>query len=190
MKRVYLVTGNRHKVEEFEAILAPLGVEVVPVRLEKLEVQADDVAVIARYAAERLPVMDAPVAVEDAGLFIKALRGFPGPYSSYVYRTLGLKGVLKLMEYVDERGAYFLSAIGVKDTEGRVHVFTGRVDGSIARSPRGSGGFGFDPIFVPEGWEKTFAEASMEEKNSVSHRARAARALAEWLLYGGPISGR
>ena len=190
MKRVYLVTGNRHKVEEFEAILAPLGIEVTPIRLEKLEVQADDVTVIARYAAERLPVIDAPVAVEDAGLFIKALRGFPGPYSNYVYRTLGLEGVLKLMSDVDDRHAYFLSAIGVKDTEGRVHVFTGRVDGSIARSPRGSGGFGFDPIFVPEGGEKTFAEASMEEKNSVSHRARAARALAEWLLYGGPISGK
>lgn len=182
MPKIYLVTGNMHKVAEIEAVLKPLGVDVEPVALEKLEIQSESIVEVARYAASRLPVMDAPVAVEDAGLFVDALGGFPGPYSSYVYKTIGIPGILKLLQGLDERSAYFLSAMGVKDTDGRVIVFTGRVDGRIAPEPRGSGGFGFDPIFVPEGWEKTFAEASMSEKNRVSHRARAARALAEWLL--------
>ncbi len=182
MPKIYLVTGNRHKVAEFAGVLEPLGVRVEPIGLEKLEIQSDSIVEVARYAASRLPVMDAPVAVEDAGLFVEPLRGFPGPYSSYVYKTIGVEGVLRLLDGVDERDAYFLSAIGVKDTGGHVRVFTGRVDGRIALEPRGRGGFGFDPIFIPEGWRKTFAEASMEEKNRVSHRARAARALAEWLL--------
>ncbi len=182
MAKIYFATGNPHKIRELAAVLEPLGIELVPVRAEKLEIQSESLEEIARFAAQRLPEMDAPVAVEDAGLFVEKLRGFPGPYSSYVYKTLGLWGILRLLEGVDERRAYFESAIGVKTPRGRVLVFKGRVHGTITAEPRGKGGFGFDPIFVPEGATKTFAEMRLSEKNMNSHRARAARALAEWLL--------
>ena len=124
--------------------------------------------------------------VEDAGLFIEALKGFPGPYSSYVYKTLGVQGILKLMEGVKRREAYFLSAIAYAEPGLEPKVFLGKVEGFIVPEARGSKGFGFDPIFQPKGSEKTFAEMGVEEKNRFSHRAKALSALAEWLKRGKP----
>ncbi|QOJ79464.1 XTP/dITP diphosphatase [Infirmifilum lucidum] len=180
--KLYLATSNRHKVEEVALALARYGVEVVAVRAEKLEIQSRSLEEIALTAAKNLREMDAPVAVEDAGLFIHALKGFPGPYSHYVYDTIGIPGVLKLLEGVEDRRAVFVSVIAVKTPDGRVEAFRGEVEGNITREPRGTRGFGFDPIFQPLGADKTFAEMSVNEKNEYSHRARAARALAEWLM--------
>ncbi len=180
--RLYLATSNRHKVEEIALALAQYGIEVVAVKAEKLEIQSRSLEEIALTAAKNLSEMDAPVAVEDAGLFIRALRGFPGPYSHYAYDTIGIPGVLKLLEGVEDRRAVFVSVIAVKTPDGRVEAFRGEVEGIITREPRGTRGFGFDPIFQPLGASKTFAEMTIEEKNAYSHRAKAARALAEWLV--------
>ncbi len=180
--KLYLATSNRHKVEEIALALAQYGIEVVAVKAEKLEIQSRSLEEIALTAAKNLSEMDAPVAVEDAGLFIRALRGFPGPYSHYAYDTIGIPGVLKLLEGVEDRRAVFVSVIAVKTPDGRVEAFRGEVEGIITREPRGTRGFGFDPIFQPLGASKTFAEMTIEEKNAYSHRAKAARALAEWLV--------
>lgn len=179
---VFFATGNRHKVEEVKRILHPYGFEVVQLKTRKLEIQSDDLGEIASYAVSSLQTEKRPVFVEDAGLFIHALNGFPGPYSSYVYKTIGVRGILKLMEKVKDRRAYFLSAIALLDKRDNIYEFIGRVEGKIAHKARGSGGFGFDPIFVPEGSDLTFAEMSLDEKNKFSHRARAAEKLAIWLL--------
>jgi XTP/dITP diphosphohydrolase len=98
--------------------------------------------------------------------------------------------MLKLMENVEDRRARFLSVIAFYTPMiGGVKIFTGEVEGYIAMEPRGSGGFGFDPIFIPaEGDGRTFAEQSIEEKNKLSHRARAAKKFAEWILSLKPIS--
>lgn len=180
--RIYFATSNRHKVLEASSVLKRYSIEVEQIMVKKLEVQADDVEEIARTAAEDLCArrMDMTV-VEDDGLYIKALEGFPGPYSEYVYRTLGLRRVLKLLEGVGDRSAFFKAAVGLCNN-GVPHVFVGVVDGEIALEPRGSGGFGYDPIFIPKGYSLTFAELSIEEKSKISHRARAFQALAEWLL--------
>ena len=180
---IWLVTGNRHKLEEARAALEPLGVRVEPLRARKLEVQSDSLEEIALHAA-RVAYASSPrpaVAVEDAGLFVEALNGFPGPYSSYAYKTIGVRGLLKLLEGVEDRRACFRSAVALVGP-GYERVFTGEACGTIAREPRGSGGFGFDPVFIPEGESRTFAEMSLEEKNRYSHRAKALRAAAEWLL--------
>ena len=182
VKRVYMVTGNRHKVEEARRILERYGVELVQANARKLEIQSESIEEIALTAARHAYLqLRRPLIVEDAGLFIEALKGFPGPYSSYVYKKLGVKGVLKLMEGVRDRRACFKAAIAFV-APGVERVFTGEVCGWIAREARGSGGFGFDPIFVPEGEDRTFAEMSIEEKNKYSHRARAFKKLGEWIV--------
>jgi XTP/dITP diphosphohydrolase len=123
---------------------------------------------------------DLPICVEDAGVSLDRWGGFPGPYSSYVLKRLGNPGILKLMEGESKRKANYVSAIAYRDESG-VHIFRGVVDGKIAQSIRGTHGFGYDPIFIPsEGDGRTFGEKNAE-KNAISHRARAFRALAEWL---------
>lgn len=177
-----MATGNRHKYQEARGVLSELGVELRLLEVERVEVQADDLAAIAAYSVEQIPeAEDRPVVVEDAGLFIDRYSGFPGPYSSYILRTLALEGVLKLMEGVEDRGASFQSAVAFRcGTETR--CFRGDVSGRIAHSIRGTGGFGYDPIFIPDdGDGRTFGEMTEEEKNALSHRARAFRSLGGWL---------
>ncbi len=180
--RLGLLTGNPHKVEELGAVLSKYGVELYQLPGEKLEIQSETLEEIAlRAAREAYSRLRTPLAVDDSGLFVDSLRGFPGPYSSYAYKTIGVEGLLKLMSNSRNRRACFKAAIAVVVPPFE-KVFTGRVCGVIAEEPRGSGGFGFDPIFVPdEGDGRTFAEMSLDEKNALSHRARAARALGEWL---------
>jgi len=177
-----MATGNRHKYQEARAVLSEMGVEVRHLDVERVEIQADDLADIAAFSVEQLESAEnRPVVVEDAGLFIDHYRGFPGPYSSYALSTIGLEGVLKLMEGVEERGASFKSVVAFRCGE-EARCFRGVVRGRIAHSIRGTAGFGYDPIFIPdEGDGRTFGETMTEEKNALSHRARAFRALGEWL---------
>jgi XTP/dITP diphosphohydrolase len=182
VRRLYMVTHNDRKFLEASLILKPYGIELQQIKAEKLEVQDEDVVriaeVAARHAYEQFRV---PLIVDDSGLYIEALNGFPGPYSSFFLEKVGLSGVLKLLSGVTNRRACFRTGLAYADEEG-VRTFVGEVCGSIAESPRGSGGFGYDPLFVPEGHSRTFAEMSVEEKDSMSHRGRALRAFAEWYL--------
>ena len=178
--RLAFITSNPGKVEEAKRYFEPLGVEIYQLKMEYPEIQADTLEEVARFGVEWLGKrLDVPFFLDDSGLFIDALNGFPGVYSAYVYRTLGIDGILKLMKGVKNRNAHFRSVIAYWD--GEVHLFTGRVDGEIINEKRGSRGFGFDPIFVPEGFTRTFAEMTTEEKNLISHRGRALKAFAEWL---------
>lgn len=148
------------------------------------EVQADSLREVVEAALEWLaPKYQDDLMVDDSGLFISALKGFPGVYSSYVYRTLGCPGVLRLMAGIKDRGATFRSCIGFVLGGERV-VVEGECHGSIALQARGKEGFGFDPIFIPDGTIKTFAEMDLEEKNAISHRGRAASELLRRLKEG------
>jgi XTP/dITP diphosphohydrolase len=177
-----MATGNRHKYGEARQVMSEAGVELRRLDVERVEIQADDLAAIASYSVEQIAAEEnRPVLVEDAGIFIEHYVGFPGPYSSYVLRTLDLGGVLKLMEGVDDRRASFQSVVAYRD-HGEPRCFRGTVTGTIAQGTRGKGGFGYDPIFIPdEGDGRTFGEMTAEEKNLLSHRARAFRNFAEWL---------
>lgn len=179
---LYFVTGNEHKLREASGILAPYGIRVVRLYERKLEVQSDSLEEIARIAAESIERKDILFFVEDAGLFIRALNGFPGPYSSYVYKTIGLEGVLKLMKGVTDRSAVFRSVVALNVPRVGIKIFTGEVHGTIAEDIRGTHGFGFDPIFIPSGSNRTFAEMTPYEKNKVSHRAISLTKMAEWLI--------
>ena len=123
--------------------------------------------------------------MDDTGLFIDALSGFPGPYAAYVQDTVGNTGVLRLMEGKEERDAHFTTAVAYADAAG-IQVFSGRVDGVITTEERGNEGFGYDPIFAVG--RKTLAEMTLAEKNSLSHRARALAAFRDWYV-GTGMSG-
>ena len=179
--KIWLATGNSHKVKEAREVLAEYGIELGHIEVDRIEIQSDDPGEIAVYSLTQLPDDGRPVAIEDAGFFIDHYGGFPGPYSSYALDKLDNPGMLKLMEGVEERGAAYHSYVGFRFGE-EVHVFQGTVRGEIADGMRGTNGFGYDPIFVPEeGDGRTFGEMTDDEKNAISHRARAFRALGEWL---------
>jgi XTP/dITP diphosphohydrolase len=178
---VYLVTGNPHKLAEARDAIKGYPVRLEAAEADKLEIQSESVEEIALTAARHAYAqLRRPVAVDDTSLEIHALNGFPGPYASYVYKTIGLEGVLRLLEGSRDRRACFKTAVALIIPPYE-KVFTGVTCGVIAEEPRGSRGFGYDPIFIPEGSGKTYAEMTLEEKNRYSHRAKAFRAMAEWL---------
>ncbi len=176
------ITRKREKFEEAKRILAEQGISLCMLEADLTEVQSDRLEDIAKASAREGAVrFGVPVVVEDAGLFIKALGGFPGPYSAFVFRTIGNKGILKLMKNVRNREAEFRSAVAFCRPEEEVVCFLGVVRGRIAEQMRGRFGFGYDPIFIPEeGDGRTFGEMTMEEKNALSHRGRAFRRFAAW----------
>ena len=179
--KIWLATGNSHKVKEASVVLAEFGIELGHFEVDRIEIQSDDPGEIAVYSLSQLPDDERPVAIEDAGFFLDHYGGFPGPYSSYALDKLDNPGILKLMDGVEERGAAYHSYVGFRFGE-EVHVFQGTVKGKVAEEMRGTNGFGYDPIFIPdEGDGKTFGEMTDDEKNAISHRARAFRALGEWL---------
>lgn len=182
--RLTFVTTNTGKANEVRSLLKTFGIEIDVCTIKLTEIQSDSLEEIATKSCEEAhEILKGPVFVEDAGLFIECLNGFPGPYSSYVYRTIGIAGVLKLMRGEENRLARFKSCIACKLPGTPIKLFSGVCIGKISHEPRGSSGFGFDPIFVPEeGNGKTFAEMSVEEKNAVSHRGKSVRLLAEWLM--------
>ncbi len=166
-------TGNKGKFAEARAVLEPLGYELEQYSEGYPELQADTLKEVARWGAEWLDGrIEPPFFVEDAGLFIDELDGFPGVYSSYVYQTLGWAGILRLLEGGEAHAARFEAVIGYHDG-GEVRTFRGVVEGAIASRARGNRGFGFDPIFIPKGANRTFAQMEPEEKSALSHRARA-----------------
>jgi XTP/dITP diphosphohydrolase len=182
---VFFATDNIHKFDEVRSILTGLDIAVGMLRVKDVEIQSDSLVEIAKSSAqEAFKRCHMPIIVEDAGLFIDALNGFPGPYAAYAYQTIGNKGLLKLLEKVENRKAVFRSAIAYCDSEAEAPVvFEGASEGEITvdeRSGSGKSGFGFDPIFQPSGSAETFAEMSLEEKNGFSHRAKAVRKFAEW----------
>lgn len=176
-----MATRNRHKYSEAKTILSDFGFNLALLEINRVEIQADDPAEIAIFSLKSIPDDGKPILVEDAGLFIDNYRDFPGPYSSYTLRTIQLSGVLKLMEGVENRGAHFKSVVALR-RKGYIKSFCGVARGSIAHVIRGTGGFGFDPIFIPsEGDGRAFGEMTPQEKNALSHRAKAFRSLGGWL---------
>ena len=179
--RIALVTGNRHKLEEVSRLAEGSRVEFYTAPTEKLEVQSESLEEIALKAARHaFEAIRRPLVVDDSGLFVEALNGFPGPYSSYVFKTIGIGGILKLLENAPTRRACFLTvaALILPPVE---RVFRGITCGTITTAPRGDRGFGFDPIFVPDGETRTYAEMTLDEKNTISHRAKAFSSLIDFV---------
>ncbi len=180
-------TSNKNKFAEAKAILSRAGIRVEQYSARPPELQLDSLEEIARdNLLHVLTEARRPIFVEDAGLFVQQLNGFPGPYSSYVLRTIGNPGILKLMEGVKDRTAAFRSVIAYGSPEQPCIVFIGETQGRITDRIRGTH-WGFDPIFSPQESDgRTYAELSTATKNRISHRAKALAKLVEWLrAHGG-----
>jgi XTP/dITP diphosphohydrolase len=181
-RSVYFVTQNKGKFLEAEQIAASFGIRLRHLNVAKQEIQADRLADIATFAAKTAAQLrGCAVVSEDAGFFVEALSGFPGPYSSYVFKRIGPGGILKLMRGVKRREAQFSAAVAYCEPNKRPLCFTGTVTGFVSKHQRGTQGFGFDPIFVPtRGDGRTFAEMGIDEKNTFSHRAKAFAKFSRW----------
>lgn len=181
-KVAYFVTSNIHKFQEARSVLSEYKIAAAKLKVEAVEIQDENLENIAKASVQdAVKNCGLPVFVEDAGLFVEALHGFPGPYSRYVYDTVGLDGILKLMKNIENRSAYFMSVIAFGSPKEQPVCFVGKVEGKLSLRKRGTAGFGYDPIFVPlEGDSRTFAEMTTTQKNLYSHRAEALRKFAEW----------
>ncbi|GFO97504.1 Ham1-like protein [groundwater metagenome] len=183
MGKIIFVTGNAHKIMEAGDILSPLGITIEQSSCGYPEIQEVELEKIAAFGAEwAANELGREVMVDDSGLFIFALGGFPGPYSAYVFDTLGNDRILKLMEKEGDRSAAFRCVIGYCRPGEKARVFTGEVMGEISTKCRGNAGFGYDPIFAVNG--RTFGEMGDDEKNRLSHRYRALLKFAKWLKEG------
>jgi XTP/dITP diphosphohydrolase len=189
-------TGNRHKMREMRELLPgveleplPEGVELPPEDGESFAAIALDKARAAHEATGRATIAD------DSGIGAVALAGRPGVHSAR-YGGEGAtdeENLEKLLREVaaagSERGAYYICALALVEADGSEHVFEERCEGRLIEQPRGEGGFGYDPAFVPDatgpGDTRTYSEVSQAEKNEISHRGRAARLLARHLSAGG-----
>ncbi len=187
---VLFATSNLGKLEEARKILSSFGVSVEQYDAKGVEIQADTTGAVAAYASRGAAMASGrAVIVEDAGLFVESLKGFPGPYSAHAFKTIGVTGIIALLRSSRrrraDRAARFVSSVSFCEPRGEPLLFEGSVPGEITARPRGRRGFGFDPIFVPEGGTKTFGELTLEEKCNISHRAVAVGKFARWYVSRG-----
>ena len=196
-KRLVLATHNAGKIAEFSALLSPHGIEIVTAGSlglpEPLETGATFHANAALKAHAAARACNEVALADDSGIVVPGLDGAPGIHSA---RWAGLerdftRAMRRVITSLAERfgsfaaadtRAAFVTVLCLAAPEGRETFFEGRVDGHLVEDPRGDGGFGYDPIFVPEGVGRTFAEMSPAEKRTLSHRARAIDAMAAALF--------
>jgi XTP/dITP diphosphohydrolase len=173
---INFVTSNKGKFAEAQGIFGDLNQKDIGYT----EIQADTLEEVAIFGMKEVATrLVGAVMLEDAGLFIEALQGFPGVYSAYVQKTIGNDGILRLMEGVENRRAFFKSVVVYAEPGLEPQMFTGIVQGQIGYEARGTSGFGYDPIFCVD--ERSLGEMEIAEKNRISHRAASMRALKEWL---------
>ncbi|MCX6695735.1 MAG: RdgB/HAM1 family non-canonical purine NTP pyrophosphatase [Candidatus Altiarchaeota archaeon] len=192
---VLFSTSNKNKVAESNEVGRKYGVSFTQIHLFYPEIRSDSVSEVAKAGAEYVfTQIRKPLIVEDSGLFIKSLNEFPGAYSRFAFERIGINGILKLMDGISDREASFVSAVAYITSAEKIHsflasdtapnsdvkIFEGSVEGKITTEAKGEKGFGFDPIFQPKGYVKTFAE-DVKTKNAISHRKIAFEKLCQYL---------
>ncbi len=200
--KLFLASGNLHKAKELQALAdtGGLRVEVVSARAAGgMPAVVEDTGTFAGNAGKKARALRAQLPAEawaladDSGLCVDALGGAPGVESAYYAGpqsddAANLKKLVEVMRNVPEgqRGAQFVCVLFLAGPAGEF-IFEGRCEGRLLREPNGGGGFGYDPVFAPEGHDRSFAELGDRIKNGLSHRARAWAKLAEWLRQHSPV---
>ena len=190
---LHLATGNQHKAQEFQRLADGSGLPVRIVPAVKMPGGVEDAGTFAGNARKKAAALravlppDAWVLADDSGLCVDALGGAPGVESAYYAGSQGdsAANLAKLVQTLrdvpeERRGAHFICVLVLIDGAGREQVFEGRCDGHLLCEPRGGYGFGYDPLFVPAGHEKSLAEIDEASKNQLSHRGRAWAGLCVW----------
>lgn len=200
--KILLATTNEGKLKELKNILSDLGIELLSLKdMDKQIEVEEDKETFLENAIKKATIYanfyKLPVIAEDAGLEVNELKGYPGVYSARFY-SIDFGGkiedtnlskdqknnikLLKLLEGKENRKARYKTVVAYYDPISKIGLWTeGVCEGKIAEKPKGTGGFGYDPIFIPEGYDKTMAELPPEEKNKISHRGKAVAKLKEML---------
>ncbi len=178
MNKLTFITGNAGKAKYLSDYFH------IPVDHKKLglvEIQSLDLKEIVEDKARRAyEVMKSPVIVEDVSLIFNGIKKLPGPLIKWFLETLGNDGLIRLVNSLDSRDAFAEVEFAICDENG-VHTFAGSMEGTISDSPKGDMGFGWDPIFIPKGYSKTWAEMSDYEKHATSMRKIALEKMSEYL---------
>jgi XTP/dITP diphosphohydrolase len=181
---ISFLTGNSGKFKEIARKIEGKGITLEMEEADFTEVQADTLEEVV-ISGMKLLKGDLPkrkwLIKDDSGLFIDSLKGFPGVYSAYVHRTIGNEGILDLMNGRKERGASFRTVIGLNIPDKGLSLFRGECRGRISLEEKGRQGFGFDPVFIPDGHGETFAQMGLDEKNEISHRTKALARMMDFL---------
>lgn len=190
MKRLCFATNNKHKIEEVAALLGGHFSLLSLNDIGCIEELAEDFFTLEENSRQKAEYVfknyKVPCFADDSGLEVEALNGEPGVDSAHYAGPQrshddNMNLLLQKLEDIDNRKAKFRTVITLFENNGLMKQFEGAVKGKIIDDKRGTMGFGYDPIFVPEGFSKTLAEMTMEEKNKISHRARAVQKLVEYL---------
>jgi XTP/dITP diphosphohydrolase len=197
MLKIHLASGNAHKVREFQdlARVSGLAVEIVPAKMPPVEEDTGTFVGNARKKALALKSVlpsDAWVLADDSGVCVDALGGAPGVESAYFAGPQGdsaanLQKLVEVMRDVPEkeRSARFVCVLVLLGPGGIERDGEGRCEGVLVREPAGGAGFGYDPIFVPKGFDQTYAQLTKAEKNQISHRGQAWTELIGFLATAG-----
>ncbi len=191
MKDIIFASHNLGKIKEMKEMLSPLGINVLTFEdIEMPDVEETGQTFEENAALKAVTIAklnNVPCFADDSGLCVDCLNGRPGVYSArYAPNRDFQKAMQMLLNEIeqaktDNRKAHFMCVIALGYPNGSYKAFQGRVDGKIAHKPHGTSGFGFDPIFIPNGYDQTFAELGEDVKNTISHRANALRQLVEFL---------
>ncbi len=194
MKKILLATNNKHKVQEINDILKDSGYEIFSLKDDgiNIEIEEDKDTLegnALKKAKEVFEIAKIPTLADDTGLFVDALKGEPGVYSSrYAGENAtyddNCKKLLSELKDVEDgkRSAYFKTVICYYVSVNKYYFFEGICKGRLIKEKKGDNGFGYDPLFIPDGYDKTYSEMNDEDKNSLSHRAKSLEAFKNFLL--------
>ena len=186
-RKLIFITGNKNKLKEAKQILTGFDIESNDVDLPEIQ-EVNEQLVVEDKIRHALKLFDSEIFVEDTSLCYDAFNGLPGPLVKWFLKKSGLRGLVDMLSAYDDKTAYAKCYIGygIPANEGRqekIIVFEGSVKGRIVE-PAGDTNFGWDPIFLPDGHEKTFAEMTEQEKNKISHRSLAFEKFKKYLEKG------
>lgn len=186
MRPILFITGNEGKLREVSALIpAVQGVDMDLTEIQEIDAHK----IITAKLAEAQKYQSGTFIVEDTSLYLDAMNGLPGPLVKWFVKAVGIEGIYKLTESFKSTRATARTLIGYADEDGIIHFFEGSISGTLV-PPRGTDGFGWDPIFQPDGHEKTFAEMTPEEKSRCSMRKRAVEGLRQYLEQGEKVGAQ
>jgi inosine triphosphate pyrophosphatase len=186
MKPILFITGNAGKLREVRALIP--GVQGVDMDLTEIQ-EIDAHKIIAAKLVEAQRYQSGAFMVEDTSLYLDAMNGLPGPLVKWFLKTVGIEGIYKLSESFGSVRATACTIIGYADEDGNLLFFEGSIEGILV-PPRGADGFGWDPLFQPDGYQKTFAEMTPEEKKQCSMRRLAVKRLRRHLEQEGKANAQ
>jgi len=182
---ITFITGNRNKLEEVRSILKTnqedTHYSIKSLDIDLPEIQGEPEYVIQEKCKSASLQLNGPIIVEDTSLCFNALGGLPGPYIKWFMKKIGLDGLNKLLLGYEDKTIEAKCIFGYQENrDSQIHYFTGITKGTLVE-PRGNMNFGWDPVFLPEGYNETYGEMDNETKNSISHRFKALQLLKEFL---------